>query len=128
MARVLVVDDDVDILNLVAARLRRAGHQVVSAGSGKEALELVAEKGPPEVAVLDVAMPWMNGLELLMQLRSQPGMENLPTVFLSAKVQKEDIEAGKALGALYLTKPFVAAALLDAITSLLPKEPLADSW
>ncbi|MGH2771991.1 MAG: response regulator [Actinomycetota bacterium] len=128
MARVLVVDDDVDILNLVTARLRRAGHQVVSAGSGKEALELVAEKGPPEVAVLDVAMPWMNGLELLMQLRSQPGMESLPTVFLSAKVQKEDIEAGKALGALYLTKPFVAAALLDAITSLLPKEPMADSW
>ena len=120
MARVLVVDDDEDIRNLVQARLRAAGHLVVSASSGPEALDLVDEKGAPDVAVLDVSMPGMTGLDLLQQLRGREGMSELPVVFLSAKVQEEDIEAGRALGATYLTKPFVATALLDAVEKALP--------
>jgi CheY-like chemotaxis protein len=120
LARVLVVDDDEDIRNLVQARLRAAGHLVVSAASGPEALDLVTEKGAPDVAVLDVSMPGMTGLELLQQLRGREGMSELPVVFLSAKVQDEDIEAGRELGATYLTKPFVATALLDAVAKAVP--------
>ena len=115
MARVLVVDDDPDILGLVQARVRQHGHQAVGAASAEEALELVAQRGSPDVAVLDVNMPGMNGFDLLQALRSKDGMEDLPVIFLSAGVQPEEIEAGRTLGATYLTKPFIASALLNAI-------------
>jgi CheY-like chemotaxis protein len=115
MSRLLVVDDDPVVLNLVQIRLKTGGHRVVSATDPDEALRVVDERGLPDVAVLDVSMPGMSGLELLAQLRERPGAERLPAVFLSARVQPQDIEAGRALGATYLTKPFVASALLAAI-------------
>jgi CheY-like chemotaxis protein len=118
MARVLVVDDDADLLTLVGLQLRQHGHRVLTASSGAEALGLVADKGAPDVAVLDVAMPEMNGLELLRRLRAQPSMSRLPAIFLSARVAPEDIAAGRALDAIYLTKPYVMRALLAAIDKL----------
>lgn len=118
MARVLVVDDDPDLLTLVGLQLRQHGHKVVTAASGPEALQIVSEMGAPEVAVLDVAMPEMNGLELLTRLRSLDGMTQLPAIFLSARVGPEDIAAGEGLGAMYLTKPYVMRALLSAIDRL----------
>lgn len=120
MGRILVVDDDEDIRNLVQARLRAAGHLVVAARSGPDALEVIDAKGAPDVAVLDVSMPGMTGLELLQELRAREGMSDLPVIFLSAKVQDEDVEAGRSLGAVYLTKPFVATALLGAVEKALP--------
>lgn len=125
MARVLVVEDDPDIRQLVELRLRGLGHRVVSAASGAEAIALVAERGAPEVAVLDVAMPGMTGLDALRALRALPGQSDLPAVFLSARVRPEDIAAGEALGAIYLTKPFVVSALARAITRAL--EPVAQN-
>jgi CheY-like chemotaxis protein len=124
---VLVVDDDPDILNLVQVRLRSGGHQAIGAGSAEEALELVSKRGHPDIVVLDVSMPGTDGFELLTALRSQPGLERVPAIFLSARVMPEDIEAGRALGATYLTKPFVTTALLDAIDrSLIPTD--AGTW
>lgn len=120
MARILVVDDDEDIRGLVQARLRAAGHLVVAASSGPEALAVVGERGAPDLAVLDVSMPGMTGFDLLGELRARDGMAELPVIFLSAKVQEEDVEAGRALGATYLTKPFVASALLSAVEKALP--------
>ena len=114
MSKLLVVDDDPDILALVQLRLQRAGHRVLGASSGAAALAIVAERGAPDLAVLDVSMPGMSGLELLSTLREQEG-QDLPAVFLSARVQPEDIERGRALGATYLTKPFIASALLNAV-------------
>jgi CheY-like chemotaxis protein len=114
MSKLLVVDDDPDILALVQLRLQRAGHRVIGASSGAEALAIVAERGVPDLAVLDVSMPGMSGLELLSTLREQQS-KDLPAVFLSARVQPEDIERGRALGATYLTKPFIASALLNAV-------------
>ncbi|MGH2826582.1 MAG: response regulator [Actinomycetota bacterium] len=125
MAKALVVEDDTDILNLVVARCRRAGHQVIGVASGQEALEVLDERGDPDVAILDVGLPNMTGLELLEKLRARPGLADLPVIFLSARVQPEEIEAGRALGATYLTKPFVASALLAAIERTIPSE---DSW
>lgn len=115
MARVLVVDDDPDILNLVRFQLRRAGHRVATATSADEAEALVDDRGAPDVAVLDVMMPGTDGFELLVRLRARAGMENLPAIYLSARVLPEDVERGASLGAVYLTKPFVASALLAAI-------------
>jgi CheY-like chemotaxis protein len=115
VARVLIVDDDPDILEVVRLWLTRSGHQVLCARSGPEALGLVASHGAPEVAVLDVNMPRMSGLELLGHLRALPALADMPAVFLSAQVGPADVAAGRALGAAYLTKPFVATALLKAI-------------
>jgi len=115
MAKVLVVEDDVDIRGLVETRLRRQGHRVVSVGSGEEALAAIAEKGAPEVAVLDVLMPGMNGLDLLRTLQEDPRTADVQAVFLSGRIQEDDIEAGRALGATYLTKPLVLSALVAAV-------------
>lgn len=120
MARILVVDDNCDILNLVQTRLRKAGHVTLGAESGAKALSIVEDKGAPDVLVLDVDMPGMSGLQLAQHLRVRFGDVKLPIVFLSAKVQPDDIEAGQSLGATYLTKPFVASALLKAIEDALP--------
>jgi len=82
MAQLLVVEDDADILHLVWTQMRARGHQVLGASSGLEALAAVELWGPPQVAVLDVAMPAMDGLELLQQLRAATGMQELPAIFL----------------------------------------------
>jgi CheY-like chemotaxis protein len=113
--RVLLVEDSEDIQTMVAFRLKKAGHRVLTASSGEEALALVEERGAPDVVVLDVMMPGMTGLELLPELRAKTGHDDLPAIFLSAKILPQDIEAGRALGATYLTKPFVATALLNAV-------------
>lgn len=129
MAKVLVVDDDDNVRALVENRLRHAGHRVLGAGSADEAYTLVAERGVPDVIVLDVLMPGVSGLELLSRLRQEPASSHLPAVFLSARVQDADIAAGRALGATYLTKPVVISALTAAIeAALLVDQPLADSW
>ncbi len=127
MARVLVVDDDPDVLNLVTTQLRQAGHQVNGVASASEALELIGDRGLPDVAVFDVDMPEMNGLELLKTVRDRHS-GSMGAVFLSAKVRPEDIDAGRALGATYLTKPYVKSALLNAITKAVPAAPEGGAW
>ena len=122
MARVLVVDDDPDLLTLVEMQLRHHGHRVVTASSGPDALALVEADGAPDLAVLDVAMPGMNGLALLTELRALRGLENLPAIFLSARVGPEDIKAGTSLGAIYLTKPYVMSSLVSAINTALSQQ------
>lgn len=119
MAKVLIVEDDEDILGLVQARLKKAGHQVMAAGSAATALELIEDCGGPDIAVLDVGLPGLDGIELLDAVRERPGLAAMPAVFLSARVMPDDVERGRAKGATYLTKPFVASALLGAITKAL---------
>jgi DNA-binding response OmpR family regulator len=113
--RVLLVEDSEDVQNMVAFRLKKAGHRVLTANNADEAIAIVEERGAPDVVVLDVMMPGMDGLDLLPELRSRTGRDDLPAIFLSARIQPQDIEAGRALGATYLTKPFVATALLNAV-------------
>lgn len=78
MARVLVVEDDQDIRDLVARRLQGAGHQVAPAASADEALAVVTERGAPELAVLDVGPPHVDGFELLARLRGVEGLGSCP--------------------------------------------------
>ena len=93
------------------------------ASSATEAIQAVEGKGRPDVVVLDVGLPDMDGLKLLSELRSRPGLTALPAIFLSGRVEQADVEAGRALGATYLTKPFVASALLDAVDYASPPPP-----
>lgn len=129
MAKVLVVEDDPDIRALVEVRLRRLGHRVMSVGSGEEALDLLAERGAPDVAVLDVQMPGMDGLQLLEAMRLDPELAAVPAIFLSGRVQESDVEAGRALGATYLTKPVILSALSGAVDKALePTAATAVAW
>lgn len=115
MARVLVVEDDEVTRDIMVAHLRQAGHRVLAVASGHEALVTVDERGLADVAVLDIGLPDTDGFALMHDLRARPGGAGLPVIFLTARVSPEEIEQGRRAGAAYLTKPFVASALLGFI-------------
>jgi len=120
---VVVADDDADILDLVALTLERAGHQVHRARDGEEALELIRERSP-DVAVLDVAMPRLDGLELTRLLRDDPGTRGVRVVLLTARVQDGGAEAGLAAGANdYVRKPFSPRELQARVAALVGAQP-----
>lgn len=115
MSRVLVVDDEETIRLLLQAHLKQLGHRVLTASSAEEALAAVRGLGPPDVAVLDVRLPDIQGFELAQKLRAETGCEQVPIIFLSGKVDQEHIDRGHELGAVYLTKPYIRSALANAI-------------
>ena len=113
--KILVVDDERHIVRLVQVNLERAGYQVVTAFDGKEALKKVdAEK--PNLIVLDVMMPHMNGFETLKRLRANAATKSIPVIMLTAKAQDADVFRGWASGVdCYLTKPFNPMELLTFV-------------
>jgi two-component system, OmpR family, response regulator MtrA len=116
---VLIADDDEDILSLVKAVLERSGHEVVAASDGAEALASVRAR-KPDLVVLDIAMPEVDGLEVLRRLRADPTTSELPVVLLSARAQEADVERGFAIGAsAYLKKPFSPRELSEHVAELL---------
>lgn len=126
MSRVLVVEDDELVRGVVVAQLPRAGHKIREVETAERALALLDDGARPDIAVLDVGLPSMSGLTLLGQIRSRVDDPKFPAVFLSGKIEPDDIAAGRELGCTYLTKPFVASALVSAIERSL-REP-ADTW
>jgi DNA-binding response OmpR family regulator len=120
---VVVADDDPDILALVELRLLLIGCQVVTAVDGDEALAAITEH-VPALAVLDVAMPGMNGLVVLERMRDNPATAAVPVILLSASVHDADVARGLAHGAnRYVKKPFEAHELVSAVTALLERQP-----
>jgi len=120
---IVVADDDADILDLVTLTLERAGHVVHCARDGEEALELVRRERP-DVAVLDVAMPKLDGFELTRQLRGDPETSEVQIVLLTARVQELDTDAGLAAGATeYIRKPFSPQELQERVAALLHRDP-----
>ncbi len=114
----LVVDDDPVIQKLLQVNFEMEGYTVLTAGDGEEGLER-ARADHPDVIVLDVMMPKMNGLEVADALKADGGTAKIPIVLLSAKAQEADIQAGKATGADdYVTKPFDPLDLLDRVATL----------
>jgi CheY-like chemotaxis protein len=121
MPRVLVVDDDPQVLKLLRLNFELEGYEVVSATNGEEALEHVRGDSP-DVVVCDVMMPGIDGLEVVRRLRAHPDTATLPLVVVSAKAQRSDVRQGLRLGAdAYVTKPFDPAELLRVVANLLSK-------
>ncbi len=119
---VLVADDDDDILLLVTTRLRRDGFEVVSARNGDEALALAREQRP-DVAVLDIGMPGLDGLEVLGRIRADDELREMRVVLLTAKAQESDVRRGYTAGAdLYVRKPFSPAELSARVRKLVDGE------
>jgi DNA-binding response OmpR family regulator len=103
---ILIADDDPDILALVSFRLERAGYEVVQARNGEEAVQ-VALARRPDLAVIDVTMPRIDGYEATRRLRQQEETSRMPIILLTARVQEEDIARGFDAGADdYVRKPF----------------------
>jgi len=116
---VLVADDDDDILLLVTTRLRRDGFEVVSASSGDAALAL-ARESRPAIAVLDIGMPGLDGLEVLEQIRADDELRKTLVLLLTAKAQESDVRRGYEAGAdAYVRKPFSPAELSKRVRELL---------
>ena len=128
--RVLVVDDDRVIQQLLEVNLELEGYQVAgTASDGQEAIAMAAEL-KPDLILLDIMMPKMDGLEVCRQLKADPKLSKIPIVLLSARAQDMDIREGLEIGAdAYLTKPFDPVELLDVVGRLLAGERIqpADS-
>jgi DNA-binding response OmpR family regulator len=116
---ILVADDDPDIQALVRYRLERSGYQVVTAGDGEEAV-LVARARRPALAVLDVMMPRVNGLQATRQLRADAETAAIPIVLLTARAQDTDVRRGFEAGADdYIRKPFSPQELSARVQAIL---------
>jgi DNA-binding response OmpR family regulator len=116
---ILVADDDEDILLLVTTRLRRDGFNVVSASRGDEALA-VAREHKPALAVLDIGMPGLDGLEVLEHIRADDALRGMLVLLLTAKAQESDVRRGYDSGAdAYIKKPFSPAELSTRVRALL---------
>jgi two-component system response regulator MtrA len=116
---VLIADDDEDILALVRATIERSGHEVMTVADGEAALSAMAERRP-DLAVLDVAMPELDGLEVLRRLRADDETRDLPVILLTAQAQAADVERGFATGAsAYVRKPFSPRDLATRVDELL---------
>ena len=121
--RVLVVDDSSTLRALLRLHLRRiAGREAFFVENGREAVQWIQSNGAPDLMLLDINMPVMNGLEFLERRRALSVPESIPVVILSTEGREADIDRGVAAGAAaYVTKPFTAQSLEDAISKALGK-------
>jgi CheY-like chemotaxis protein len=121
MAKILVAEDERDIRDLIAFTLKFAGHEIVTAVNGEECYQL-AVKETPDLILTDVRMPKMTGYEACKLIKAQPQLEHIPIVFLSAKGQESEVQAGLAVGAdEYLLKPFAPDQLTRKVKEILAR-------
>jgi two-component system alkaline phosphatase synthesis response regulator PhoP len=119
---ILVVDDEEDIIELVELNLSREGYKVLACGTGEQALEMAGSK-LPDLMILDLMLPGIDGLEVCKRLKNQPKTEQIPIIILSAKGEEADIVAGLELGADdYVTKPFSGKVLVARVRRILRRK------
>ena len=117
--RVLVVDDDDVIRQLITVNLELEGFEVIPAVDGQDALDKVKD-ARPEVVTLDVMMPRVDGWEAAARLRADPETAHIKVILLSARAQESDIQRGERIGVdAYLTKPFDPDELIDVVRRLM---------
>jgi CheY-like chemotaxis protein len=116
--RILVCDDDPVILRLLQVNLELEGYEVLLAHHGEKAIEIAVDEHP-DLVILDIMMPRMDGYQTCQMIKSQDETRDIPVVFLSAKAQQSDIEKGKSFGVDdYLTKPFDPSDLIAVVDRL----------
>ncbi|MFC4783764.1 response regulator transcription factor [Nocardioides sp. MAHUQ-72] len=121
MARILVADDDVDIRELVEFKLSTLGHDVVVVADGAAAID-ACQASRPDLAVLDVMMPGVSGLDAIRVIRADPSLADIPVILLTARAQESDVETGFDSGADdYITKPFSPRELASRVEALLTR-------
>lgn len=119
MQKILIAEDERDILELIIFTLEFGGYQVVPTSNGEEALEMVY-KEEPDLILLDVRMPRMSGYEVCKRIKSENNIRHIPVVFLSAKGQEAEVSTGYDMGASdYILKPFAPDHLLERLDHIL---------
>ncbi len=122
MAKVLVVDDEPNIVLSLEFLMQQAGFDVTTAEDGEGALVEV-EQSPPDLILLDISLPGISGFDVLEQLRQDPRHARLPIIMLTAHGREVEREKGLALGADdYVTKPFSTQALVEKVKALLAED------
>jgi DNA-binding response OmpR family regulator len=120
--KVLVVDDERDLVELIGMNLQRNGYEVVSANDGATGLDM-ARKQKPDLVILDVMMPGLSGQDVTRALKADPETASLPIVMLTAKTEETDIIVGLSLGADdYVTKPFSMKVLMARVGAVLRRK------
>jgi len=119
MKKILIADDRSEVVELVKVTLEGEGYQTIDASDGREALEKI-KREKPDLILLDIIMPRMDGFEVLSKVKKDPKTKDIPIIMLTAKGQKSDQEKGEELGATgYIIKPFSPSALLKRIEEIL---------
>ncbi len=121
MAKILVVDDEADLVRLIGYALQIEGYDIVTATNGQDALRAVQSERP-DLVVLDVMLPDLSGVEVCRRLRDQPATAHLPIMMLSARSQVSDkVKALQAGADEYITKPYNPDELLQTIHALITR-------
>lgn len=117
--QILIVEDDEDTRSLLEFLLRQAGYDVVVAMDGEQALKHIETMTPPQLILLDIMMPYLDGFDILARIKSRPEWNTIPVLMLTARDREEDIQRGIDLGiAAYIPKPFKTHALIAEINRL----------
>ena len=120
--KILVVDDEPGIVLIVTSRLKASGYDVISASDGQAGLEM-AQKEKPDLMILDLMLPKLDGYKVCGLLKKDSRYSKIPIILFSAKAQESDMKLGKEMGAdAYLVKPFKPDVLLEKIQELLPAD------
>ena len=120
--KVLIVDDEPNIVLSVEFLMQREGHEVVTARDGQEAMDVLAA-ARPDLMILDVMMPRKNGFEVCAEVRTDPEMSGMPILMLTAKGREAEMKKGLSLGAdAYITKPFSTHDLVTKVNELLNRD------
>lgn len=119
--RVVVADDDADIRELVTFKLQQAGYEIDAVADGAQAWATISE-APPRLAVLDVMMPGLSGLDVLRKVREDERTKTVPVILLTARSRDSDVDSGFATGATdYVIKPFSPRELVHRVSSVLAR-------
>jgi len=117
--KILIVDDEPDLVQTLQDRLEMNGYNIIAAGNGKEGLEKAIQE-KPDIILLDVIMPIMDGLEMLEALRKNPECKGCAVIMLTARSQRQDIVQAKTCGIEdYIVKPFNLSELIEKIENVL---------
>ncbi len=120
MKRILIVEDDHAIRKMEERLLEAAGYATTQVGTAEAALEALAVGDPPDLALVDVMMPGLSGLELSRKMKDDARLKQVPIIFVTARADAESMNAGfKAGGVLYLAKPFNSKKLLAMVEAVL---------
>jgi len=125
--RILVVDDERDLVDLISYNLTRGGYEVLTAQDGKSGLE-IAQRETPDLVLLDLMMPGLDGTEVARRLKADSRTAGIPIVMLTAKGEETDVVVGLTIGADdYVTKPFSMKILLARINTVLRRGELSET-
>jgi len=121
VARILIVEDEATIVRVISLRLERLGHAILWADNGLQALETTREQRP-DLILLDVMLPLLDGFEVLKQLKDAPDTQHIPVIMLTARGHEQDVAAGLGGGAEdYIVKPFSFPELIARVNTALAR-------